>query len=434
MTDTGLIQIQLQIQRGSVPTFHVVESEPRMLLSVNGSGLFAIPQEWSASDIAAALASAGAPEIQFQEEPSAISLNVAQTCNLSCSYCYADEGRFGKQPRLMPEDIAFRTIDRLIEGNRGQRASIGFIGGEPLLNRELVHQATRYAAARARQTGTMLTFGITTNATLMDSGDVELFRTYPFAVTVSLDGRQELNDGQRRARSGSAYKTAIQRVRPLLDSPGLARVAARCTITAQDLDVAGRVEHLSQVGFQEVGVSPLKTSPDASLLLSGGDWEVLLNRMREAGEIDWERARCGAGFRFSNLAMALKEIDGGACRPLPCGAGLSYVSVDADGDYFTCHRTVGQAAFKLGDEASGPDRTTRKRFVQSRLVDEQEPCRSCWARYLCGGGCHAEVMAVGRSGCDSIRGWLEFCIRLYPHVLRLRPDLLTPRKDRLSHG
>ena len=66
----------------------------------------------------------------------------------------------------------------------------------------------------------------------------------------------------------------------------------------------------------------------------------------------------------------------------------------------------------------------RRHFAESRHVDRQEPCRSCWARYLCGGGCHAEVLSAGRSGCDYIRGWLEFCISLYPAVLTQRPDLL----------
>jgi hypothetical protein len=50
-------------------------------------------------------------------------------------------------------------------------------------------------------------------------------------------------------------------------------------------------------------------------------------------------------------------------------------------------------------------------MVTTRIVDRQEPCRACWARYLCGGGCHAEVAEVGRAGCDYIRGWLDYSLR-----------------------
>ena len=38
--------------------------------------------------------------------PRALSLNVAQSCNLGCSYCYADEGEFGGSARRMSTDVA----------------------------------------------------------------------------------------------------------------------------------------------------------------------------------------------------------------------------------------------------------------------------------------------------------------------------------------
>jgi uncharacterized protein len=420
----------VQIARAAPPSFHILEGTLRLVLAVEGSRIFAIPDDWNVAD----MPPAQAPELCFPEHPNAISLNVAQACNLSCSYCYADEGRFGERPRLMQRETAFRSIDWLIRSNAGQRVSVGFIGGEPLLNRQVVHEATHYAAARAKQAGLTLSFGITTNATLLDPADVRLFREYGFAITVSLDGSREQNDLQRRARSGSAHAQALRNIRPLLDSPGSARIAARCTITALDLDIASRVRNLVEAGFPEVGVSPLRTSPKPGLALADGDWAVLLGRMVEAATLDWESARRGGMFRFSNLAVALKQLDAGSCRALPCGAGASYVSIDAEGKYYTCHRTIGQPFFDLGSGEFGPDPAMRRHFTSSRLVDKQEPCRSCWARYLCGGGCHAEVVVAGRKGCDFIRGWLEFCIRLYPEVLRARPDLLGVEVKECSRG
>src|SRR5206468_11935709 len=120
---------------------------------------------------------------------------------------------------------------------------------------------------------------------------------------------------------------------------------------------------------------------------------------------------------FSNLATALKQLHAGYCKPLPCGSSANYVSLSARGDYFTCHRTVGNPRFNLGSLATGLSKMEREAFVRRRHVDLQEPCRSCWARYLCGGGCHAEVLTAGRNGCDFIRGWLEYCLRLYDEML-----------------
>jgi uncharacterized protein len=104
------------------------------------------------------------------------------------------------------------------------------------------------------------------------------------------------------------------------------------------------------------------------------------------------------------------------------------VSVNAEGRYYTCHRTLDDPRFELGGPG-GPDFAARRRFLEGRRVDLQAPCRSCWARYLCGGGCHAEVVAAGRDGCDMIRGWLEHCLRLYNTVLDDFPDLLSPSRE-----
>jgi uncharacterized protein len=107
------------------------------------------------------------------------------------------------------------------------------------------------------------------------------------------------------------------------------------------------------------------------------------------------------------------------------------VSLDVDGEYFTCHRTINDQRFSLGTVTSGPSHAMRAKFLVARHVDQQEPCRSCWARYLCGGGCHAEVAARGRTGCDYIRGWLEYCLQGYNRALTESPDLIQ-RSERGS--
>ena len=57
-------------------------------------------------------------------------------------------------------------------------------------------------------------------------------------------------------------------------------------------------------------------------------------------------------------------------------------------------------------------------------MHRQEPCRECWARYLCGGGCHHEVIHRGRPACDYIRGWLHYCIGAYGRLLGGQARLL----------
>jgi uncharacterized protein len=420
-----------------VPWFHLVPGPTPLVLVVESSQIYQIDREHfdrlEAGDLASLQAlrlASGASTVPgtmgVPTEPTSLSLNLAQACNLSCSYCYADLGRFGGGARLMPLEVALAAIDRLLEHAAGRRVTVGYIGGEPFLNREVLHRSVAYARERGRALGIPVTFSVTTNATRLTPTDIDLLRQNRFSVSVSLDGLGEQNERHRNSRFGSSSLLALDRIRPLLDDPGAARIVARATVARDDLRVAERIADLSGVGFQEVGVSPLRSSADSSLQLRGDDWAAFLTEMIRAAEADWGRVRRGGNWRFSNVAIALKELQRGSCRPLPCGAAAGYVSVGAGGDYFTCHRTIDDPRFRIGDLAHGPDAAARSRFLTDRHVDRQEPCRSCWARYLCGGGCHAEVVAAGRTGCDYIRGWLDYCIGLHDRVLSERPDLLAP--------
>ena len=65
----------------------------------------------------------------------ALCLHVAHACNLTCSYCFAGQGKFKGEAALMPFDTGRRALDFLIE-NSGTRHNleVDFFGGEPLLN------------------------------------------------------------------------------------------------------------------------------------------------------------------------------------------------------------------------------------------------------------------------------------------------------------
>ena len=422
----------------SAPQFHVFPGPQPLVLAVQGSRLFAVDEDLgqllSLGDSGAIAeleqyAELASPPLLPEDAgppPIALSLNIAQACNLACSYCYADEGRFRGTAKLMPIQIARRAIDRLFDDTEAPRLAIGFIGGEPFLNRPVLEDAVSYAAKRAEADGRRVAFSIATNATLLNDSDCDLLRSHGFSVSVSVDGDQVLHDQQRPTHYGEgSYHRTIASLRPLLNDPGDARIAARATVTRLDLQIANRVEHLTSLGFTEVGVSPARTSASPALAFREDDWLPFLSEMRIAGDRETRRILAGARPVFSNLANALGRLHRGSCRPLPCGSGASYVSVGADGDYWTCHRTVGDPRFQLGGVGSGLDESSRQSFVRERLVDRVEPCRACWARYLCGGGCHAEVAAAGRTGCDYIRGWLEYCIRTYDRLLSESPGFFT---------
>ncbi|MGD1941230.1 MAG: radical SAM protein [Leptolyngbyaceae cyanobacterium] len=354
----------------------------------------------------------------------ALSLAIAQKCNLGCTYCYAQAGEFGDVAQSMSWEVAKAAGERLFEDTQpGDRVNLSFMGGEPLINRPLIHRATQRAMAIAQERHVKVGFGITTNGTLLTVADADFFERYGFAVTVSLDGVGATHDRLRPFKGGGgSYDRILANLEPLLSRSRQMSVSARVTVTPQNLNLRETLQDLIELGFQSVGFSPMLSSPTGKAEMDTADLDIMLQQMIECGQEFERQTLAGRRYPFSNLTMALQQIHRGTHRPYPCGAGAGYMGVSADGNLWACHRFVNDEAGWMGDLDNGLNRDIQNQWLAARQVDRQEPCKSCWARYLCGGGCHHEVIHRGRPACDYIRGWLHFCLRTYVHLLERRPE------------
>jgi uncharacterized protein len=357
----------------------------------------------------------------------ALSLAIAQTCNLGCGYCYAQGGGFGGPSKAMPEAVARDSIDLLLaETEPGERANLAFLGGEPLAARAALRAATLYAAERAAARGVRLGFSITTNGTLLRADDADFFEEHGFAVTVSLDGVGAAHDALRPFKGGAgSYERIVARVAPLLAAQRRMQVSARVTVTPANPGLVHMLETFVGMGFHSVGFSPMLAAPDGGHAMGGEDLRLMLSQMVVCADLFEAAVRAGRRYPFANACNALREIHRGTHRPYPCGAGAGYLGVSADGALAACHRFVGDGAGAMGDLAHGVDRERQAGWLAARHVDRQAPCSGCWARYLCGGGCHHETLAIGRTACDFIRGWLHHCLGLYGRLSNDAPDVLA---------
>jgi len=345
----------------------------------------------------------------------ALSLAVAQKCNLGCTYCYAQQGEFGGAARNMPLETATRAVEWLIEGAApGAKLNVAFLGGEPLANRQVLQETTKRGAALAASRNVVLTFSITTNGTLLTEGDADFFEAFGFAVTVSLDGPRDTHDRLRMYRSGAgSFDRIMTNLQPLLTRQQRMQVSARVTVTPTNLMLRRTLDEFIAAGFHSVGFSPMLSAPSGVGEMQSVDLEQMLAAMIECGHEFERRTLRGERYPFANMANAMREIQKSTHRPYPCGAGAGYLGVSADGDLSACHRFVGDESGAMGSLQHGVDGSRRTLWLSDRHVHRQQPCRECWARYLCGGGCHHEVIHRGRPACDYIRGWLHYCLEAY---------------------
>jgi len=421
-----------------VPQVHLLETaQGRHLFVADGSRLFSTGSLLF-SEFEAAMAAEGGGEIAallqqvrlsgpplIDDAPlapppiHALSLAVAQKCNLGCTYCYAQQGEFGGPAKNMSLEDAKRAVDLLVNGAApGAKLNLAFLGGEPLVNRSVLRAATLYAREMAERRSIPITFSITTNGTLLTPEDADFFEAHAFSVTISLDGPRDVHNQLRPYKSGSgSFDEIMRRVKPLLTRQRQMQVSARVTVTPFNLDLRRALDEFIDAGFHSVGFSPMLSSPNGSGEMRHSDLQAMLGQMIDCGREFERRTLAGERYPFANMVNALREIERGTHRPYPCGAGAGYLGVSADGELSACHRFVGDEAGSMGSLAAGVDLNLQAQWLAQRHVHTQEPCKSCWARYLCGGGCHHEVIRRGRPACDYIRGWLHFCLETW---LRLR--------------
>jgi uncharacterized protein len=195
-------------------------------------------------------------------------------------------------------------------------------------------------------------------------------------------------------------------------------------VTTGRLVLTSRYDALAAEGFPRSGFSPVRLGFGA---LGDADWTAWTTASVALAERELAVLLAGGDTGYDNFVTALRRLHGGWAAPFPCGAGGGYASVATDGRWYACHRAIGNDEYALGDADRPVDPARQQAFLAARHVERVEPCRGCWARYLCSGGCHQEAPARTDASCDAIRAWLEFCLDAYCTLQDARPDWFDTR-------
>lgn len=362
--------------------------------------------------------------------------SVSQACNLRCGYCYADFGHYRREPDMMQVETARKYVDFLLENAGGSPQVVyTFFGGEPLLNFPVIREAVKYGRSRQAAVGTHIQFGLTTNGTVMTQEMIDFFVDEEIEVTISVDGSPKVNDRLRPlAGGGGSFALLADRITPLLKRRP---TPARVTVTNQNLDLADTFGALDEMGFYEVGFSPVSTA-DPRFALSRADRDRFVDELEGLSHRTLETIPKGRLLGFSNLLQLIRQIHEAERHEHPCGAGMSLLAGNSDGELYACHRLINDTEFSMGSVAKGVDREAQAEHLDRLHVDQKIPCASCWAQGLCGGGCYAVAKTeTGASSsvpfehCDSIRRWYRCGIESYAH-LNLHHAELLPRIVRAS--
>ena len=344
-------------------------------------------------------------------EIKALCLHVAHTCNLSCSYCFASQGKFHGERALMSFETGKRALDFLIE-NSGDRVNleVDFFGGEPLMNWQVVKDLVAYARSIEKEHGKNFRFTLTTNGVGVDDDVIEFANREMHNVVLSLDGRKGVHDRFRVHHDGKgSYDEIVPKFQKFVKARGDRNYYMRGTFTHYNPDFTEDIKHMADLGFTELSMEPVVTSPEDPCALTEEDLPILYDQYEELARYMIQRRKEGRPITFYHYML---DLSGGPCiykRISGCGSGTEYFAVTPWGDLYPCHQFVGNEDFRMGDIWQGITREdTRDEFKMCNVYARPE-CRDCWARLYCSGGCAANAFHAE----GSIRGVYEYGCKLF---------------------
>ena len=349
----------------------------------------------------------------------ALCLHIAHSCNLNCSYCFASQGRYHGERALMSYETGKRALDFLVE-NSGTRRNleVDFFGGEPLMNFDVVKKLVEYARSIEKEKNKNFRFTLTTNGVLVDDDVIDFANKEMSNVVLSLDGRREVHDRFRVDYSGrGSFDTIVPKFQKLVKARGGKDYYMRGTFTHYNPDFLEDIKAMLDLGFTELSMEPVVTSPESPSALTESDKPIVFEQYEKLAELMLRRDKEGKPFTFYHYML---DIKGGPCiykRISGCGSGTEYMAVTPQGDLYPCHQFVGDEKFKLGDIYHGVYNKEIQNEFYSCNVYAREECRDCWARLYCSGGCAANayhatgsVKGIYKYGCDLFKKRMECAI------------------------
>ena len=324
----------------------------------------------------------------------ALCLHVAHDCNLKCNYCFASQGDFNGEKLLMPLEVGKKAIDFIIEQSKDrQNLEVDFFGGEPLMNFDVVKELVDYARSKEESYHKKFKFTITTNGVLLDDENMAYIDENMDNVVLSLDGRKCVNDNMRRTvNDKGSFDIIIDKIKKMAAMrEGKKDYYVRGTYTKHNLDFGEDVNFLAEEGFRSISVEPVVAEEEHDYAILREDVDQILAEYDKLALDYLNRHEKGLDYNFFHFNI---DLSNGPCvykRLSGCGAGRDYVAVTPEGDIYPCHQFVGNEEFKMGTVDEGIQHPEIKdEFGKANLL-QKEKCQSCWCKYFCGGGCHANA-------------------------------------------
>ena len=310
-----------------------------------------------------------------------ICLVLNNSCNLFCSYCYANKGVYDKPLAQMSYESACSAIDMIAKSVISHALSemtIAFFGGEPLLSFNLIKHLVVYC--ETSYPFLVKKYQITTNGTLITPDIAAFMEKYNFNIMISIDGSEKVHNHYRCMRNGQGSYDAVVKGISHINKKYL--LNARMTITDVNSSFHTYIDSILSLGIKRITFAIDYQIPEKFFI-------NYINSIKELTVKYINDIKNKKFYDITNLTRIISYIIfHNKCRT-HCNAGVSYVTLSADGKYYQCPRFVGISKFCMGgDFKSVMEASERfKKKLKSSASERCKECSKCCFVFICGGVC-----------------------------------------------
>lgn len=275
-------------------------------------------------------------------------VHIAEGCNLSCTYCFADRGQYGASKfRWMSANRA-RDIARAAARNYGRVNSVKFFGGEPFMNLAAIRATIdefRALVADGQIDGEPEYFAIS-NMTVITPRVLQLVEDSKMHVTGSIDGPREVNDEFRKYSNGKGsfedIDAGIRRLRQATGQPQSLEVVFGPQHLRRGLTAVEMHKFLTQeYGIEAIVIHPMVPEPGVS---DDKDWKEFNEQVRGMFESYGEYivGRVSKGGSALLMVHVLKAIRAKSRKDIHCSLGVDTLTATASGQIYPCYTLIGR--------------------------------------------------------------------------------------------
>jgi len=352
-------------------------------------------------------------------------LNVAQKCNLKCSYCFGKGGSYGLQQEMMSIDTARRCVDYWLKNieEKKQNIVVSFFGGEPLLNLEVIEFVVQYINSKKQSINGNVKYMITTNGTILNNSIIEMFIKNDFLVSVSLDGISKIHNKNRAFASGKGSMDLVAKNTKKL----LAHISnLNCQITLRREDIPFLEEAVTVLW--EMGVDKVYSNIvfDKNEIYQEKDYKELKFQTEILSDLMYQHLISGSKNIYGNIFDYMQNLHT-RNYAINCFVWKEKIAAFAsNGDAYSCYRLVGENDFLLGNVRQHDFTVFSKPFEKQKVAQ----CQNCYCQLYCGEGCpcenlvyNSDINIPAEEWCEKNKILFDISLRLYLKIKVNEPDL-----------